>query len=391
MLQKKTLANQLIDFRHYFHQHPELANSEFNTTNKIKEILKSWGIKILPSQLKTGVFAEIGKKAGPILALRADIDALPIKEKTGLSYSSKNKGIMHACGHDIHIVSLLGASYLLKQKENELPGRIRLIFQLAEEDKEGALQVIKDGKLEGVQAILGFHNRPGILGEIGLRSGIVSGAIDKFKVNLIGTGSHASAPQKGKDAIAALGAEINSLQSIISRNLDPFQAAVLSITHVNAGNTWNILPEKAFFEGTVRTANLNVRHLIRQRFLKIVKSIASAYGVKTDISWYKGDPSVNNDEYLTKVVRDETRKYFKIYRQNSGLGSDDFACFQEKVPGVYANIGNGERVNAHRPDFKADDKTIIYGTKFFEKNAFRILRELNKTKFNFIKQEKTFG
>ncbi|MFD1318135.1 amidohydrolase [Loigolactobacillus zhaoyuanensis] len=255
-LSQTELEKQLIEYRHDFHEYPELANHEFKTTAKIKAILQAWGIKILPTKLKTGVFAEIGLEAKPLIALRADIDALPINEESGVPFSSKTPNIMHACGHDTHIAALLGAAYLLKQEEADLPGRIRLIFQLSEEDQEGALQVIDDGQLTDVQAILGFHNAPQHeVGTIGIKAGITSGAIDKFKVTLQGVGTHASAPQNGKDPIVALGAEITALQTIVSRNLDPFATGVLSITHVNAGNTWNVLPEQAFFEGTVRTAN----------------------------------------------------------------------------------------------------------------------------------------
>ena len=374
------LEKQLINYRHYFHENPELAFQEVLTTKKITEILKSWGIKILPTNLKTGVFAEIGPaKAQHTIALRADIDALPIQEASGVIFSSQNPGVMHACGHDTHIAALLGAAYQLKQQEQKLPGRVRLIFQPAEEDQEGALHVIDDGQLKGVTAIIGFHNAPGhAIDQVGLHPGIVSGAIDKFKVTLKGVGAHASAPQAGRDVVAALGAELVLLQTIISRNLDPFKPAVLSVTHVNAGNTWNVLPEQAFFEGTVRTADKTARELIRARFFDLVSLNAKASGVKADIDWYQGDPSVDNDPWLTEIVRDESRKFAQIYEQQPKLGSDDFACYQEKVPGVYANIGNGGQVGAHNPKFTADDGLISTGVKFFTNNAIRILKELNK-------------
>lgn len=371
------LEKQLITYRHDFHEYPELANHEFKTTAKIKAILEAWHIKILPTKLKTGVFAEIGLKTKPLIALRADIDALPITEASGVSFSSKVPGVMHACGHDTHIAALLGAAYLLKQEAADLPGKIRLIFQLSEEDQEGALQVIDDSQLTDVQAILGFHNTPQQpVGAIGLKAGITSGAIDKFKVTLSGVGTHASAPQNGKDPIPALGATISALQTIVSRNLDPFKAGVVSITHVNAGNTWNVLPEKAFFEGTVRTADKEVRKQIKQRFFETVKYTAKAQQIQADIDWYDGDPSVDNDAKLTALVQDETEKFAPTYVQQSKLGSDDFACYQALIPGVYANIGNGGSVSAHNPHFTADDKLIIVGAQFFEKNARRWLAEL---------------
>ncbi len=374
---KQRLKQRLIQLRHQFHEYPELANHEFKTTATIKQVLSEWGIKLRPTHLKTGVFAEIGQKDGPTVALRADIDALPINETSGVAFASKNPGVMHACGHDTHIASLLGGAYLLKQQVAQLPGKVRLIFQLAEEDKEGALQVIDDGQLEGVDAIIGFHNASNHpTGAIGIRTGIVSGAIDKFKVTLSGIGTHASAPQNGRDPIIALGGEINAIQSIVSRNLDPFKAAVVSITHVTAGNTWNVLPQTAFFEGTVRTADKQIRKQIKSRFLKIVNQTAQAYDVTDDIDWYEGDPSVDNDPRLTEIIRDETSKFAKIYDQQPALGSDDFACYQEKVPGVYVNIGNGGTVNVHNPNFKADDGLLTTGANFFERNAVRLLTEL---------------
>lgn len=377
----KELADELIAYRHYFHENPELSNQEFKTTAKIKEILKNWGIKLIPTGLKTGVLAEIGRESGPILGLRGDIDALPIQEETDEPFKSVNPGVMHACGHDTHIVSLLGAAYLLKQRESELQGKVRLIFQLSEEANEGALQVINDGQVQGLDAVLGFHNASNYpVGYVGLKVGITSGAIDKFKVTLTGVGSHASAPQNGTDPIVALGAEISAIQTIVSRNIDPLKGGVVSITHVESGNTWNILPEIAFFEGTVRTADKEIRKRIKNRFIDIVKLTARAHGVTADIDWYTGDPSVNNDQFLTNIVRDESSKFTTVYEMTPQLGSDDFACYQETIPGVYANIGNGRNVGHHNPHFTADDDTVLYGTEFFEKNSIRILRELSKDK-----------
>lgn len=379
VLSNDALEKRLISYRHYFHEHPELADHEFNTTKTISKILTDWGITILPTRLATGVFAEIGNSTGPTVALRADIDALPIQEKSGVAFSSKIDGIMHACGHDTHIASLLGAAYLLNQHEPALKGRVKLIFQLSEEDKEGALQVINDGQIDGVDAILGFHNTPNHgVDQIGIRAGITNGAIDKFKVTLQGVGTHASTPDKGQDTIVALGAEINALQSIASRNLDAFQAGVLSITHVSAGNTWNILPDTAFFEGTVRTASKQMRKLIKARFFDVVNYTAKAHQVTANIDWYDGDPSVNNDAKLAAIVRDESSKFATVYEQEQRLGSDDFACYQEKIPGVYANIGNGEKISAHNPYFKADDAMIKVGMTYFERNAIRILDELQQ-------------
>lgn len=370
------LEKQLISYRHWFHEYPELATQEFKTTKKIKEILQSWNIRLLPTALPTGVFAEIGTGSGPIVALRADLDGLPLQEATGLTFSSKHPHVMHACGHDTHIAALLGGAFLLKQQESKLPGRVRLIFQPAEEDKEGALQVIADGQINGVSSIIGFHNNPNYsTTEFGIRAGVVSGAIDKFKVLLHGVGTHASAPQNGSDPIVALGAQINALQTISSRNTDPFAAVVLSITHVAAGNTWNILPAESFFEGTVRTADPVVRTQVKKRFFEIVKYTAKAYGVTAEIDWYAGDPSVNNDPHLVSVLAKALNNSATIYPQEKRLGSDDFACYQAKISGVYINIGNNEKISAHNSQFLADDKIVLQGAIFFEKVALSVLTD----------------
>ncbi|WP_100487335.1 amidohydrolase [Sporolactobacillus pectinivorans] len=372
------LQEKMIHFRHHLHEYPELADHEYATTRYIKEILQSWGIKILPTTLKTGVIAEIGNNAkGPTIALRADIDALPITEQTGLPYESRNKGVMHACGHDIHTASLLGAAYLLKQEEQQLRGSIRLIFQLSEEANEGALQVIRAGHLKGVAAIIGFHNEPGIsLGKIGIRSGAFMGAIDKFKVTLRGKGSHAAHPEAGHDPIIALTTTVNALQSIISRNLSPLSGAVVSVTQLNAGNVWNVLPETAVFSGTVRTLGATDRKMIHQRFSEIVTHTAAAYGTTAEIDWYSGDPSVNNDRRLSEIVADETGKFATVFIPEPTLGSDDFACYQEHIPGVYAIIGVNGNVSVHNAHYTADDGVLIYGARYFERNAVRILQKL---------------
>ncbi|MFT8872369.1 MAG: amidohydrolase [Sporolactobacillus sp.] len=371
------LLTELTTYRHHLHAHPELSGHEVQTTDYIEKILQKWNIDIVPTTLPTGVIAEIGNRdKGPTIALRADIDALPINELAEVSYRSRNAGVMHACGHDVHTASLLGGAFLLNQSASDLPGCVRLIFQPAEEANEGALQVIRAGHLNGVAAIIGFHNRPQLaVGKIGIRAGAIAGAIDKFAVTLRGKGTHAAHPEAGVDPIVALTAVVSALQSIISRNVPPLHGAVLSVTELHAGNVWNVLPAEAVFSGTVRTLEAADRQLIHSRFSDIVTHTAAAYGVEADIDWQSGDPAVTNDQRLSAIVADECRRFADVFTNLPSLGSDDFACYQQLVPGVYATIGAGGSEGLHHGGYTADDRTLLYGALFFERNAKRLLRE----------------
>ena len=241
---------ELAEIRHYIHQHPELSGQEYQTTAFLKERLEEFGIRILESGLKTGLIAEIGS-GQPVVALRADIDALPILEQTNLPYQSQNPGVMHACGHDFHQTSLLGAAALLKEKEDQLEGTVRLIFQPAEEISEGASDVLATGLLEDVQGIIGFHNIPQLkAGQLALNAGAMMAGVEKFKVTVTGVSSHAARPDLGVDTVTAVTTMVQNLQLLISRTVSPFETAVLSITHLDVGSTWNVLPKSGYFEGT---------------------------------------------------------------------------------------------------------------------------------------------
>ena len=244
-MNEKELETRLIEIRRHLHQYPELSKEEFETTKAIQNWLLEEGIEIRKTKLPTGVFAEIkGKKSGPVVAIRADIDALPIEEQTGLPYASKIKGVMHACGHDFHTAAAIGAAYLLKESESELHGAIRLIFQPAEETGGGAVKVIRDGQLDGVDAIIGLHNKPDLpVGTVGLKEGPLMAAVDRLYVTIRGKGGHGALPHTGKDPVVASAHLITALQSIVSRNVSPLESAVISVTKIEAGKTWNVIPE----------------------------------------------------------------------------------------------------------------------------------------------------
>ncbi len=370
-----TEQEHLTQIRHYLHQHPELSDQEFATTKYLTEKLRELGYRIItPAGLKTGVIAEIG--AGkPVIGLRSDIDALPIQEATGLDYASVNTGVMHACGHDFHMTALLGAAEKLAAEQ--LTGTVRLVFQPAEETHVGAQEVTDAGGVDGLDAIIGFHNKPDLpAGTIGLLAGGLMAAVDQFTVTFHGVGTHAAMPQLGADPVVALAATVGAVQSIVSRNQDPQQAVVVSVTHIEGGSTWNVLPETAWFEGTVRTFDQKARALARKRFIEIVNGQAAAYGVEAEINWQTGPDVVDNDPRLTKIVAAESRQHFNVVAPTPSSAGEDFAYFSQRIPSVFAFIGSHGNSDWHHADLIIDDAGLVPAVQWYYFNAKRLLSEL---------------
>ncbi|MCB4999423.1 amidohydrolase [Streptococcus mutans] len=369
------IYEKLKEIRHYLHQHPEISENEFETTAFIKKHLKDLGIEPLAYPLKTGVIAEIGS-GQPIIALRADIDALPIIEKTGLAYASKN-GAMHACGHDFHQTSLLGAAQILKEREAEIKGTIRLIFQPAEENFQGAYQVIEAGGIEGVSAIIGYHNNPHLKpGQIGLRSGAIMAGVEQFEVTVAGISAHAARPDLGVDTVLAITTMIQNLQQIVSRTVSPFDSAVLSVTHIDVGTTWNVLPAKGFFEGTIRTFDPKIRLAVINKFTKIVETTAEQFGAQISIQWGNSPKVTYNDATLTPLIFENSKTFAQVIETLPSTGGEDFAAYQEKIPGVFAFVGSNGADNApdwHHDDFIVKDKALPTAVNYFVENAFKLL------------------
>lgn len=369
------IYEKLREIRHYLHQHPEISENEFETTAFIKKHLKDLGIEPLDYPLKTGVIAEIGS-GQPIIALRADIDALPIIEKTGLAYASKN-GVMHACGHDFHQTSLLGAAQILKEREAEIKGTVRLIFQPAEENFQGAYQVIEAGGIEGVSAIIGYHNNPHLKpGQIGLRSGAIMAGVEQFEVTVAGISAHAARPDLGVDTVLAITTMIQNLQQIVSRTVSPFDSAVLSVTHIDVGTTWNVLPAKGFFEGTIRTFDPKIRLAVINKFTKIVETTAEQFGAQVSIQWGNSLKVTYNDATLTPLIFENSKTFAQVIETLPSTGGEDFAAYQEKIPGVFAFVGSNGADNApdwHHDDFIVKDEALPTAVNYFVENAFKLL------------------
>ena len=367
--------DHLAKTRHQIHQHPEVSEEEHETTVFLKGYLKNLGIEPLNYPLKTGLIAEIGS-GYPIIALRADIDALPIKEKTGLPYASNN-GAMHACGHDFHQTSLLGAAQLLKEREAELKGTVRLIFQPAEENFQGTYQVIEAGGLDGVSAIIGYHNNPHLKpGQIGLRSGAIMAGVEQFRVDVKGVSSHAARPDLGVDTVLVTTTIINNLQQIVARTVSPFESAVLSVTHIEVGNTWNVLPAAGFFEGTIRTFEPKVREDVIARFEKVVQATADQFGAQVDITWGNSPYVTYNDQTITPLIFENSKAFAEVIATLPSTGGEDFAAYQKEIPGVFAFVGSNGEKNApdwHHDDFLVKDEALPVAVNYYVENALFLL------------------
>ena len=361
------LEQKLKEAFYWFHQNPELSYEEYNTTAKIRELLEGEGIEILPYRLETGLAAVIrGEKEGPVQALRCDIDALPIKEESGLSYSSLCPGKMHACGHDFHITAGIGAALLLQGKKEELKGSVRILFQPGEETSLGAPKMLETAACDGVERIWGFHADPtNPVNTIGIREGYVSAAVDRFVVTIKGVGCHGAHPDDGTDPIPAAAAMVQAFQTIVSRNVNAFHPSLLSVTRIQAGNTWNVIPETACLEGTVRTMDRDDRKLYEKRLREIAEQTALAYGAAAEVEWIPGPPAVYNDGGMAEHGRKKAQELgFLTVEEERSLGGDDFSFYEEKIPGCYIKIGTGQGQLIHQPGFQVDPRVLLPAAQY---------------------------
>lgn len=372
---------KLVAIRRHLHQYPELSNEEFETTASIRSWLEGAGIRIADYSLPTGLIAEVGEvNGGPIIALRADIDALPIQEETDLPYTSRIPGKMHACGHDFHTASIIGAAYLLKQKEPELPGTVRFIFQPAEEKATGAESVMKSGALENVKAIFGMHNKPDLtVGTIGIKAGPLMAAADGFAIEVEGLGSHAAVPEAGLDVIVAAAHIVTALQSIVSRNVSSLESAVISVTKFHSGTAWNVISDRAVLEGTIRTFHEEVRSRVLKRFRELAEGVAAAFGTKATVSWIKGPPSVINDGKLAELaVQTAEHLGLDVIKPEPSPAGEDFAVYQKSIPGLFVFVGTSGSHEWHHPAFDLDERALPDTARFFASLAELTLQSLLK-------------
>lgn len=373
------LEQQLIEIRRHLHANPEVSHEEFETTESIRGWLEEAGIKVVDYSLATGIIAEVGGHyGGPIVAVRADIDALPIQEETGLPYASLIPGKMHACGHDFHTAAILGAALLLKQREQELKGTVRFIFQPAEEKAKGAKLVIQSGALEGVQAIFGMHNKPDLpVGTIGIKSGALMAAADGFVIEVKGVGTHAAVPEAGIDSIVTAAHIVTALQSIVSRNVSSLQSAVISVTRIHSGTAWNVISDKAILDGTIRTFDDKVRSHVLERFKQVVDGVAAAYGATASVKWIAGPPSVHNDSSLERIMIEAANIVgLEVVAVAPSPAGEDFAFYQKEIPGFFVFMGTSGPREWHHPAFDIDERALLISAQYFANLSERAMNQL---------------
>lgn len=357
----------MIEIRRDIHAHPEIGFDTFRTAQLVADELRALGLDPKTGVGRTGVVATItGGRPGPCVILRADMDALPIAEQTGLAFASTIPGAMHACGHDIHTAALLGAASALLRISSELAGSIRLIFQPAEETQEsGAAAMIADGAADGADLAVAFHNRPETpAGKIVLNRGASTASSDEFKVIVHGKSGHAARPHAAIDPIVAAAHMITQLQTLISREMDPSTSAVLTIGHIQGGATQNIIPDSCMFEGTVRCRSPESRDLAEASFSRICQGAAAALNVSVDIDYVRGAPPLMNDDRLVDRATEALGMQFGVLplvEQGSSFGAEDFSYFSERLPSIQIFIGSGQPGRddrVHNSDYQPDESCI---------------------------------
>lgn len=385
----ESIENQVVEWRRYFHQNPELSNREFNTAKKIESHLRSLGMEVQSGIAKTGVVGVLkGDMPGKVVALRADIDGLPVTERNDLPFKSEVKstflntetGVMHACGHDTHIAILMGVAEVLSKNKDKIKGTVKFIFQPAEEgpppgEEGGAKLMIKEGVLKNpdVDAIFGLHINSGTpVGTIKYKSGGTMAAVERFVVTVKGKQTHGSAPWSGVDPILISAKIIDGFQTIISRE-SPLveEAAVITVGKITSGVRFNIIPESAEMIGTVRTLNPKMRELIMRRMNEMARDIAKAYGGEASIDWQNNTVVTYNDPDLTAQMLPTLQDIAGVQNVKTmaaTTGGEDFSYFQEIVPGFYFFLGGMTPGNTtpyphHTPDFFIDDSGLLLGVK----------------------------
>ena len=368
----QNFSDDLIKIRHDFHQYPELGMQETRTSQKVNELLKSWGIKTYTGVGKKGIVGVLeGNNPGKTIGLRADMDALPIEEKTNLPYSSKNPGVMHACGHDAHTTMLLGAARYLSENKS-FSGKVVFIFQPAEEGLGGAKAMLADKLFERFPCdeIYGLHNWPtGEHGKVGIKPGVAMAGADFFDIKIKAFGSHAARPEGSKDPIIIASSLISQLQTIVSRNVPPTQTIVLSITQIHAGSAYNVIPSDCTLSGTMRYFDKEIAKLVRTRMKEIIEGIEKSYNVEIELDNREIFDVLVNDQELSKVMLDVASEIVGVenafFRTDLVTGSEDFSDMLQVVPGAYCNIMHRGTLPLHNDGFILDDGILPIGASIY--------------------------
>jgi len=381
----RDIAEEVILWRRYLHEHPELSFYEEKTAQFVYDTLSSFGGLELSRPTKNSVMARlVGKQPGKTLAIRADMDALPIQEENDFEFASKNPGVMHACGHDGHTAMLLGCAKVLTALKDQLQGEVRFLFQHAEEIAPGgAEEMVQAGVMEGVDYVIGTHLwSPLETGKIGVTFGPMMAAPDTFWITVQGRGGHAALPHQTIDSIAVAAQVVTNLQHIVSRNTDPLDNLVISVTQFIGGTTHNVIPGSVEICGTVRSFDATLRESVPALMERVVKGITDAHGATYTFKYEFGYRPVINDAEVTEKIRETVLEVFgeealEMLRPN--MGGEDFSAFQQKAPGTFFYVGAGNPAKGityphHHPRFTIDEDALEKGVKMFVHAAFKLLR-----------------
>lgn len=372
VLDAAAAEDEFVLLRRRLHGEPELAYQEYKTSALVAEYLSEWGYEVATGLGKTGVVGTLQIGTGErSLAIRADMDALPIEEATGLPYASRTKGVMHACGHDGHTAILLSAARQLAESRN-FSGTLRVVFQPAEENNSGARAMIEDGLFERfpVDAVFGLHNWPGVpTGQFAFLAGPAMASVDLVIIKIIGKGGHGAKPQQTVDPVVASAALITALQTIVSRSVDPLEMAVVTVGSIHGGNAPNVIPDSVELQLTVRTFNQDIREQIRQRLTALAEGQAASFGARAEVYYPRGYPVLINSAAETDFARDVAHRHFGDERIHDGLrpitASEDFAFMLQQRPGSYLFIGNGDSADLHSPNYDFNDAILPDAARYW--------------------------
>ncbi|MFW6266634.1 MAG: M20 metallopeptidase family protein [Halanaerobiales bacterium] len=387
----KKFEDKIIEIRHKIHRYPELAFEEKRTAALAAEIMKDLGFEVKKDIYHTGVSGLLGntsKKEVKTILLRADMDALPIEEKTGLPYSSEVPGVMHACGHDGHTAILLGTAMILDELKNDFEGNVKFIFQPAEEAEGGAEGMIKEGVLKNpdVDAALGLHlwgNVPS--GVVEYKKGPFMASPDKFEIIIKGRGGHAAQPHNCVDPVPIASSIIEEFQKIVSRRTDPLESVVISICHLEGGTTYNVIPDNIMLEGTVRSLTPEIRESVPEIMREVVEKITAMNNAEYNFDFEYRFPPLINDENMTELVKSSAQKIIGKKRvreaQKPNMGGEDFSYFAREVPASFFYLGiapsDKESINHHHPEFKVDDSVLKDGSAVMAQAVIDYFKEQN--------------
>jgi amidohydrolase len=378
---------KVVAWRRDFHMYPEISGAEERTAEKIAEILGQLPIEVQQNVGGHGVVGVLrGSKPGKTIALRADIDALPIQEQNDLDFASRYKGKMHACGHDGHTAILLGVAVILSSLKDEIAGNIKFIFQPAEEQAPigGAKPMIEDGVLENphIDAILGLHIWPALpKGKVGIKNNALMASSDPFIIEVFGKNGHASSPHEAIDALVASCQIVNMLQTIVSRSINPQEAAVVTIGKMQSGTKYNVVADYAKLEGTVRTLDPKTQLMVEKRVREIVNGVCQATGTIAEINYSHGYPALINDKNMANLIREVGRKILPqdamIEIDKPSMGGEDFANYLQRIPGAFFWLGSGQEDSypIHHPKFDFDENIMKTGIEMLIHSAFQYLEK----------------